>query len=221
MSMVEHNHGLEPNRQDIMLTLKPLTKKLRREICQQIIDRCPIGAEIPADDLQVFNEMLGTNFLAAKHMINTAPGTNDPRHVHAFDGNEWDVCGWNGYISPKTDWRRLCDVMRKLSEDLGKEFARNSGETTCAWEYKGGCKGALQSDHKTVSFDAIARAFVDEYGLPELEKGPPGAGRVFKSKEMEAAFIAFHSARADYQLLCARHNQIKGNRSNDHDGGEE
>lgn len=218
MSMAEPK-PLQPNNEHKMIIIKPLTKKLRREICQQIIDRCPIGVEMPADDLQVFNEMLGTNFVAAKHMRN--PSFPDPRHVHVFDGAIWDECGWNDFISPKTDWRRACDVMRKLSEDLGKEFARNSGETTCAWEYKGGCKGALQSDHKTVSFDAIARAFVDEYGLPELEKGPPGAGRVFKSMEMEAAFIAFHSARADYQLLCARHNQIKGNRSNDHDGGEE
>lgn len=205
-----------------MLMIKPLTKKLRKEICQQIIDRCSIGAEMPPDDLQVFNEMLGTNWVAAKHMRNThLKHQNDPRHVHVFDGALWDVCGWNDYISPKTDWRRLCDTMRKLAADQTREYANATSETECAWAYKGGCSGPLQVDHCGMPFDDIAKAFVAEHGTPELEDGPPGAGKVFKSMEMEAAFIAFHSARAVYQLLCRSHNASKGKKTDPEPGDEQ
>lgn len=201
-----------------ILIIKPLTKKLRKEICQQIIDRCAIGDEFPADDLQVFNEMLGTNLLGAKHMRNPI-WPNDPRHVYAYDGQEWRKFGWERRINPKTDWTELCDVMRKLAADQTKEYARETSESECAWSYKGGCNGALEVDHCGMPFDDICKAFVAEHGTPELEDGPPGGGKVFKSIEMEAAFAAFHSARAVYQLLCKSHNASKGKKKPDDDTG--
>lgn len=220
MSMAENVNTLEPNREDIMdhLTLKPLTKKLRREICQQIIDRCPIGAEFPVDDLAVFNEMRGTGWLAAKHMRNTE--RPDPRHVHVLDNGRWRAFSWNKAISPRTDWTELCAVMRKLAEKQTKEYARETSETECAYVHKGGCNGPLQVDHCGMPFDDICKEFVAQHGTPELEDGPPGAGKVFKSMEMEAAFTAFHSSRAVYQMLCRSHNASKGNRKPD-EGSEQ
>ena len=200
MTMPKTN-ALEPNRQDIAqhLQIKSLTKKLRREICQEIIDRCPIGAEFPADDLAVFNEMCGTSWRVAKHMRNTEHP--DPRHVHVFNGEEWRAFSWNKAISPRTDWTELCKTMRALAEELAREYKRETSETTCAWEHKGGCNGPLQADHAGMPFDDIVKAFVDEHGMPELEDGPPGAGKILKDPSMEANWIGFHAARVVWQLL--------------------
>lgn len=206
--MTEPAHTLEPNAAD--MGVKKLTKKRRKEICQEIIDRCAIGAEFLADDLALFNEMLGTNFSAAKHMRN--PSYPDPHHVHVFDGQVWEICGWNNYIYPKTDWKRLCDTMRKVAAIQAKEYRQETGETECAYAHKGGCNGPLHVDHAGIPFDDIAKAFVEEFGTPELTDGPPGAGKIFKSEDMEANWIGFHAARVVYQLLCARHNCSKGKR---------
>ena len=208
--MTEPARAIEPNPQDMR---RKLTKQRRKEICREIIDRCPIGAEFPADDLALFNEMLGTSFVAAKHMRNTHPNhRNDPRHVHVFDGAAWDVCGWNNYIYPKTDWRRLCDVFRKLSADQAKKYLSETGETECAYAHKGGCNGPLQADHAGMPFDDIAKAFVAEFGTPELIDGPPGAGKILKDTDMEANWIGFHASRVVWQLLCRSHNASKGKR---------
>lgn len=193
-----------------MLVLKPLTKKHRKEICQQIIDRCPLGVQLPDDDLQVFNEMCGTNWPAAKHMRNKEHP--DPRHVHVLDGDKWRAFSWNKAISPVTDWSALCDVMRAAVEEQAKDFKSATSDQCCAWEYKGGCNGPLQADHCGVPFDDIAKAFVSEHGFPELEDGPPGAGKIFKSIDIEANWIGFHAARVVWQLMCRSHNASKGKR---------
>jgi hypothetical protein len=191
-----------------MLTIRPLTKKLRREICQQIIDRCPIGEELPADDLKAFNEMLGTDFPAAKHMRNAE--YPDPRHVHVLDGDRWRAFSWNKAISPRTDWTELCNTMRKLAKEQADAYKSETSETECAYAHKGGCNGPLQADHAGMPFDDIAKAFVDEFGTPELDEGPPGAGKIFKDIDMEANWIGFHAQRVVWQLLCRTHNASKG-----------
>ena len=57
MTMTNPAPHLEPNRADMG---RKLTKQRRKEICREIIDRCPIGVEMPADDLAQFNAMCGT-----------------------------------------------------------------------------------------------------------------------------------------------------------------
>lgn len=187
-----------------------LTKKRRKEICREIIDRCPIGAEFPPDDLALFNEMCGTIWLAAKHMRNEE--YPDPRHVHVTDGTRWQAFSWNKAISPITDWTELCKTMRALAAEQAKEYMSETSETECAWEHKGGCNGPLQADHAGMPFDDIAKEFVQTFGTPELEDGPPGAGKIFKDIDMEANWIGFHAQRVVWQLLCRTHNASKGKR---------
>lgn len=194
--------------------MSKVTKKRRLEICQEIIDRCPIGAEFSADDLALYNEMCGKNWKAAKHMRNTHPKhQNDPRHVHVLhDDGQWRPFSAKKAISPPTNWTELCKVMREAVAEQAKGYMTETSETICAWEYKGGCNGPLQADHCGMPFDDIAKAFVDENGFPELEEGPPGAGKIFKSMDVEANWIGFHAARVVYQLLCRSHNASKGKR---------
>lgn len=204
--MTEPAHNLEPNRADMG---RKLTKQRRKEICREIIDRCPIGAEFPALDLAEFNAMCGTDWPAAKHMENTE--YPDPRHVHVLDNGQWRAFSWNKAISPRTDWTELCKVMRTLAADIAEDF-RQEAEQTCAFADRGGCNGPLQVDHAGMPFDDIAKAFVEEFGTPEMTDGPPGAGKIFKSEDMEANWIGFHAARVVYQMLCRSHNASKGKR---------
>ena len=200
--------ALEPNADD--MRRKKLTKQRRKEICREIIDRCPIGFEFPPEDLALFNEMCGTKWPAAKHMRNEE--YPDPRHVHVLDGDRWRAFSWNKAISPVTDWTELCKTMRAVVAEQAKDYMNETSETTCAYEHKGGCNGPLQADHCGVPFDDIARAFVNEHGFPELEDGPPGASKIFKSVDTEAAWIGFHAARVVWRLLCRTHNASKGKR---------
>lgn len=187
-----------------------LTKAKRKEICKEIIDRCPLGTEFPVDDLAQFNAMCGTEWPAAKHMVNTE--YPDPRHVHVLDNGTWRAFSWNKAISPPTDWTELCKVMRKLAADQAQEYLSETSETECAHAYKGVCNGPLQADHAGMPFDDIAKAFVAEFGTPDLIDGPPGGGKIFKSIDMEANWIGFHAARVVWQLLCRTHNASKGKR---------
>ena len=106
----------------------------------------------------------------------------------------------------------MCDVFRKLAAEQSQQYKSETSETDCAYAYKGGCSGPLHVDHAGMPFDDIAKAFVDEHGMPELIDGPPGAGKILKDINMEANWIGFHAARVVYQLLCARHNCSKGKR---------
>jgi hypothetical protein len=191
--------------------VKKLTKKARKETVQAIVDRYAIGEAFSADDLTLFNEMCGTSWEGAKHMRNTEY-PSDPRHVHVLKGKIWEAFSWNKAISPITDWTELCRTMRALAAEIAEQYLDETSETECAYSDRGGCNGPLQADHCGVPFDDIAKAFVNEHGTPELVDGPPGGGRIFKSMDMEAAWIAFHAQRAVYQLLCRSHNASKGKR---------
>lgn len=191
-----------------------IAKQRRKDICREIIDRCPIGHEFPALDLAEFNAMCGTSWPAAKHMLNEE--YPDPRHVHVLhDDGQWRAFSWNNAISPKTDWTKLCKVMRAAVEEQAKDFRSATSDQVCAWEFKGGCNGPLQADHAGMPFDDIARAFVDEHGVPELIDGPPGAGKMFKCMDTEANWIGFHAARVVWQLMCRSHNASKGKRGDE------
>jgi hypothetical protein len=193
------------------MTEPKLTKKRRLEICQEIIDRCPIGAEFPADDLALYNEMCGKNWKAAKHLKNPE-WPSDPRHVHVlYEDGAWRPFSAKKAISPPTDWTELCKVMRGLAAELAEEF-RQEAEQACAFADRGGCNGPLQADHCGLPFDDIALAFVGDFGTPDLIDGPPGSGKMFKSMDMQAAWVAFHQQRAVYQMLCRSHNASKGKR---------
>ena len=190
---------------------KSIAKKFRKEIVRAIVDRCAIGAEFPALDLHEFNAMCGTNWEAAKHMRNPEH-PSDPRHVHVLKDGIWKQFSWNKAISPITDWTELCRAMRALADGIAKEYLAETSETDCAHADRGGCNGPLQADHCGVPFDDIAKAFVAEFGMPELVDGPPGGGRVFKDEDLEANWIGFHAQRVVYQLLCRTHNASKGKR---------
>jgi hypothetical protein len=197
-----------------------LTKMRRKEICREIIDRCPIGAEFPPEDLALFNEMCGTSWLAAKHIHNTE-WPNDPRHVHVFDGEKWKAFSAKKAISPPTDWTELCKVMREAVAEQARDFKSATSDQFCAWGHKGGCNGDLQADHAEAPFDDIAKAFVDANGIPEIEDGPPGAGKMFKCMDTEANWIGFHASRVVWQLLCRTHNASKGRKKPGDDGSEQ
>jgi hypothetical protein len=101
--------------------------------------------------------------------------------------------------------------MRGLAAELAEEF-RQEAEQACAFADRGGCNGPLQADHCGLPFDDIALAFVGDFGTPDLIDGPPGSGKMFKSMDMQAAWVAFHQQRAVYQMLCRSHNASKGKR---------
>jgi hypothetical protein len=69
----------------------------------------------------------------------------------------------------------------------------------------------LSTDHIKPPFLEIATAFLERY--PDIElREVQGCGDLIASVDIEAEWIAFHAARATYQLLCRSCNSRKGAR---------
>jgi hypothetical protein len=189
-----------------------VTKKARKTETQAIIDRYPLLVPFSQVDLARLNELLGTDHPAVRRAKNPVY-PQDPRHLQVcIDGN-WSGFSWNNAISPPND-RAL--VKKAMRFSIGKDMLEyrmmliDTG-TGCAYC---GSRDDPTLDHVDPPFDVIAEAFLTHRGgLVELTDGPMGIGVVIKSIDTEAEWIAWHSARAVYQLLCRSHNASKGVRA--------
>lgn len=185
--------------------MSDLTKKDREVLAQQLIDANQMDVAFTPAHTQKMNLLLGTSFEGFVRRLNPS-FPNDLRHLHRKTEDGWVAFSWKKRIYPVSLEQRLKKVMRDAVWPEMDAFLQSQDEPVCAH-----C-GALEDltvDH-TPAFDAVAQAFMDEYGMPPVVKTECGVGRMFENIDDEAAWIAFHAARVTYAVLCRQCNSSKG-----------
>ena len=182
-----------------------LTKKDREVLAQQLIDANAVDVEFTPAHTQKMNLLLGTHFDGFVRRVNPS-FLNDLRHLHRKTEGGWVAFSWKKAIYPVSLEQRLKKVMRDTVWPEMEAFLSSQDDPACAH-----C-GALEDltvDH-TPAFDAVAKAFMEQHGMPPVVKTACGVGRMFENPDDEAAWIAFHAARVVYSVLCRQCNSSKG-----------
>lgn len=190
--------------------MKPPTKTARIEQAREIIDRNVLDVPFSETDLQEFVNVTGMQHITgAIRRINPTYPRADPRHVRfIIDGVE-TAASWRKAIegkNPKADLQRALRVavapcLREFKDDTEEQGCANCGSTE-----------NLQVDHVWPPFQTISEEFIaHKLGQIELKNEENGIGWVIADIDVETEWIAFHAARAQYQILCRSCNASKGN----------
>lgn len=199
-----------------------LTLKAKKAIARQIIDRYQVGQPFNEVDLQRLADLTDTELRYAVRRKNpTFP--SDPRHIHiiGYDWSEPREWSWNKAIvfaharDPEEaratrERQQVMSALRLAVKADMEDFRVAYEPQECAAYW---CRSTedLTTDHVKPPFIAIARAFLELHPVIEL-RSVPGSGCAIACPDLEAEWIAFHAARAVYQLLCRSCNSSKGAR---------
>lgn len=187
-----------------------LTKKRRLEMAREVIDRNVLNVPFTPADTAELNSVLGTNYLCFERRHNPRH-TTDPRHLYRQDMFGWESLSWNKCINPVSEVTQFKHVMREAIAPCiaeAREVLVDMLDSTCE---ACGSSANLQVDHIDPPFDDIANEWLKQC-KPEIKPHVSGSGWVFVEQSVEAHWIAFHAARAKYQMLCGSCNASKGKR---------
>lgn len=196
------------------------TLQAKIAMARQIIDRYEIGRAFGEADLQQLADLTDTELRYAVRRKNpTFP--NDPRHIH--------IIGYDWLMPQEWSWRSAIQIAHSRDRDEGLAnrarqrvmFALRFAVKADMADFRSACDPSecalcgspddLTTDHVKPPFIAIAKEFLQLY--PAIDLRPmPGCGALIASVDIEAEWIAFHAARAVYQLLCRSCNSSKGAR---------
>lgn len=187
-----------------------VTKTYRRAMCREIIDRNCLLVDFSDDDVREFVKMAGWDGegITAIQRRKNPKFPSDTRHLHVCIDGEWQSKSWVKSIAPPAKYAEEKSVMRKAITTDTQEYLYGCGIDCC--EHCGSDQN-LQVDHSDPAFDEIAIGFFNVVGVPSIIPCQSGVGYVFKDIDAEAAWIAFHTANANYQILCRSCNASKGN----------
>lgn len=182
-----------------------LAKKDREVLVRKLIDDAAFDVEFMAAQTQAMNALLGTSFDGFVRRINPS-FPKDVRHLQRKTDAGWVSFSWRKKIYPVSDEQRLKKVMRDAVWPEMHVFLQSQDDPACEH-----CEAVedLTVDH-TPAFDAIAKAFIEQHGMPPVVKTACGVGRMFENIDDEAAWISFHAARVVYSVLCRPCNSSKG-----------
>jgi hypothetical protein len=184
-----------------------------------IIDKNVRGVPFNSDDLKRLSDITGTEiYFAVKRKNPFFPG--DLRHLHviAYDWDEPTEWSWRQAIEIFRDrdpqealemrqHQRVWRALRFSIKGVMREFVLSADVCAVCGDFED-----LTCDHTNPPFITIAEEYLSTYGAPELVDCP-GAGKVIKDLDIEAAWIQFHGQRASYQALCRSCNSAKGVRA--------
>jgi 5-methylcytosine-specific restriction endonuclease McrA len=187
-----------------------MTKTYRRSRCRDIIDKNNLFVNFSDDDAQEFIQIAGWSGagITAIQRRENPKYPSDTRHLYVCINGEWGSRSWIKSISPPAPFSEERQVMRAAISPDTQEYLDGCGIECCE---HCGADDNLQVDHSDPSFDTITRLFFDLSGVPKITECPLGVGYVFADLDDEAAWIAFHTAQANYQILCRSCNASKGN----------
>jgi 5-methylcytosine-specific restriction endonuclease McrA len=195
-----------------------LLSKLER--ARVIIDCYAIDQPFASSHLEEMAELSGTLLRALVRKRNPLY-PNDPRHLHAlaYDWLAPEQWSWRTAIqiahARNPDEARAARERQKVLLALRyavKPDMEDFRDSQQPYECAGcGCDEALTTDHKKPPFSLIAGEFLNEHPVIEL-RDVPGHSGVIADVDLEAEWIAYHAARAVYQLLCRSCNSSKGAR---------
>ena len=185
-----------------------ITKKARIEACRELIDRNHIDIPFPRECLDEFKRLTGFDFIEGAIRRKNLEYPSDPRHVHILvSGVELDK-SWKKQITGR-------DLVSDQKKAMRKSVASDMAEFMSG--YEGGCEFCgsffyLSVDHDAPPFDDIANAFLEENPDIVIARRGCGGGKLIADPSIEAMWVAFHAARATYQILCRSCNSSKGKR---------
>lgn len=184
-----------------------MTKKDRIARCREIIDANGFDTDFSNEHLVEFVGLVGVDGISAIQRRRNPKYPSDPRHLYACMDGHWDSFSWNKAITPRKALQLEKEVMRASVVPDILEYKDGCGIEFCE---HCGAEDHLQVDHSDPAFDTIALAFMEEYGVPETEPCPSNVGHRFRSMDVEARWITYHTVHANYQILCRSCNASKG-----------
>lgn len=196
----------------------PLNVKVA--MAREIIDRYAIGVPFSEGDLRELADLTDTELRYAVRQKNPMfPGDRRHLHVIAYDWLEPQQWSWRSAL--QIAHSRDPEEARANRERQKVMFALRFAVKSDMDDFRSACIPAecavcgaiddLTTDHVTPPFVAIAREFLKIHPVIEL-RTVQGCGDLIASPDIEAEWIAFHAARAVYQLLCRSCNSSKGAR---------
>lgn len=199
---------------------KPPSKKALISQAREIIDRNQIDVAFSALDLLELSSVTGTELRFAVRRVNpTFP--NDTRHLHvlAYEWSQPQQWSWVKAIQmqgldPAEEARRRqhLNEQRALRYAVAGEMRAFLSSVEPRRCRKCDTDVDLAADHAHPPFIQIANKFLETRRPLQLRQ-VPGAGDLIGDINVEADWIAFHAARATYQVLCRPCNSRKGARS--------
>src|SRR5690554_1189395 len=180
--------------------MKKITKKWRLEKAREIIDRNVIDVPFSDEDVVEFALVAGMDIEGAIRRNNPSYPRSDPRHVRFIVNGEEIAMSWRKAIEGRDPKKDMTRALRLAVQPCMYEFKDAVEWLGCS---HCGSEDHLQVDHVWPPFDDIAAEFLaSKGGKVELENERNGIGWVMACMDAEAEWIAFHAARAEYQILC-------------------
>jgi 5-methylcytosine-specific restriction endonuclease McrA len=193
-----------------------LLSKLER--AREIIDCYAIDQPFEHCHVDEIADLSGT-LLRALYRKRNPLYPKDPRHVHAlaYDWLEPEQWSWRGAIqiaharNPEEaraarERQKILLALRYAVKPDMEDFRDSQLPYECA---VCGSIADLSTDHKKPPFSLIAGEFLKDRPVIDL-RDVQGHSGVISDVDIEADWIAFHAARAVYQLLCRSCNSSKG-----------
>jgi hypothetical protein len=197
-----------------------LTVQSRIDRAREIIDSYSRNQPFGAAHLAELGSLSDTEIRFAVKIRNPM-FPKDERHLHvtAYDWLEPQQWSWRKAVeiagARKPEEARANRQRQKLMFALRFAVKPDMDDFRSCAEPRECCVCGsgddLSTDHHTPPFLAIAGEFIASNPVIELRE-VQGCGDLIASTDTEAEWIAYHAARATYQLLCRSCNSRKGAR---------
>lgn len=199
--------------------MRKRTLESKRVEAQTIIDRYPQDVAFSPEDRARLSELTGTELRYCVKRANPL-FSGDKRHLYvlAYDWQIPEQWSWNNALrfahsddpaaaKQKHQFQKYLLALRYAIRSDLQSFLMMERDTPCAC----GSLNDLTADHASPPFISIAEAFLAEHPVLELRQ-LKGVSDVLADRAIESEWIAFHRARATFQVLCRRCNSSKGAR---------
>jgi len=188
---------------------KTLSKKERKELVKELIDPIRVGQWFNEQEVDLFNQLTGFEFTKYRKVLNSA-NPNDKKIRNIWVGDVKEMRSWNKQIDDPEKINRLeINAKQAMRNSIAPEMMQ---QQKCLGNYCEHCGSQtnLSVDHRDISFNVMAEAFLETYPTIETWSPPGKQGHYFRDEQLEQEWLTVHNALATYQLLCRSCNSKKG-----------
>lgn len=183
-------------------------KTERKKQTQQLIDAQALDTLFSASDVTRLNALTGWSVAAAKKVRNHHHPKDTRTVAVSHDGDTFEVWSWNKAIDGYNHSANVIRALRAAIKEQTDEYAA-ANPAICA---SCGSDKNTSVDHKSRSFSKIAHDFLLKNPRVDCSVFNDGTGLGWKLSQQAtlAAWLEYHKANADYQILCRSCNSKKG-----------
>ena len=181
----------------------------KRAAIKRIIDSYMPYELFNETDVAEINKITGWLFVGYKKVTNIKYPRDSRCLANTNDGITWKIWSWNKAITGNSNLLNLSQAMRLAVISQIQRFRAISSNQTCAIC---GCNDKLHVDHKSKPFSLIKNEFIEKHPHIVHSIESHGYGWHIAWPELKSAWQTFHEGNADYQMLCASCNSIKGSK---------